>query len=108
MSVTAADVLVFEGKDVLVALLENAKDSIQDILIAHGQIVLVFLVHGLNLQNDDLSGVIAGGQQDQIFFAVILDAVQILKLGFVAFFVGQGEQVDLFFSQFFICHGGTS
>ena len=67
--------LVFEGEDVLELLLEDGEDGIQSSLVFHSQIILQLFIHRLNLQNDDFLGLFLQENQNQIFLAIVLDAV---------------------------------
>ena len=77
--------LLFKGEEVGETLLEDGEDGVQDGLVIDGQVGLCAVLMRLDLQDDDLGGLLLGGQQDQVLGALIIHGVDQLKLHLVAF-----------------------
>ena len=92
--------LFLEGQTVLVLFLEQAVDRIQNCLVLHGEVIFIFLVHRLHLEDHDLGGRLVRGHQHQIFLALVGQAVQILKVHILSVFVGQGQNAFFLFHVF--------
>jgi hypothetical protein len=100
--------LVCEIQDVLETVLEDGVNAVQDGLVGHGDIVLQLLIHRLNLQDQDLVGFLFQRHQDDVFLAFVVDGIQILELGLLAVFVGEGQdvvQLLVFQQNFVVFHG---
>ena len=65
------ELLLFEGQHVFIFFLENVVDGVQQVFVLDGEVVFVFLVHGLHLQDDHVGLGLVGGQEDQVFFGDI-------------------------------------